>query len=154
MNSPRKVWFTPQSTRLLTTRFRRAAALGLTAFVFILAIRGPFHLGHTSSGSLLPIDSLVHGRALVAANLVFYLYLCWLGFWFIRGTAGLERFVMIGWFASLLSGPIQALRPQWAGVVRQIHVFGLGVALLAALTLLLKPADVPASVDRTDSTQG
>lgn len=155
MNSSRKrrILTPPNPTRLLTTRMRTAAALGLTAFVFTLAIRGILHLGHAQSGSLLPIDFLLHGWALVAANVALYLYLCWLGFWFIRGTAGLERFFMVGWFAGILSGPIESLRPQWAGAIRQVGIFGLGVALLAALALLLKPAGVSCPADRTDSTQ-
>jgi hypothetical protein len=81
-------------------------ALGLTAFVFALAIRGGLHFGHTESGSLLPWDFLLHGRALIAANVALYLYLCWLGFWFVRGTAGTERVFMVGWFANILLGPI------------------------------------------------
>jgi hypothetical protein len=36
-----------------------------------------------------------------------------------------------------LVGPIESLRPQWAGAIRQISIFGLGVALLSALALLL-----------------
>ncbi len=129
-------------TRLLTTRVRIAVALGLTAFVLALAIRGGLHLGRTESGSLLPFDFVLHGRALVAANIAVYLYLCWLGFWFIRGTAGPERSFMAGWFANILLGPIETLRPQWAGAIRHIGTLGLGVALLAALALLLSPADV------------
>jgi hypothetical protein len=135
----------PHPTRLLTTRIRKVAALGITAFVFTLAIRRTLHLGHTQSGSLLPIDFLLHGWALIAANIALYLYLCWLGFWFVRSTAGLERFFMIGWFASVLSGPIESLRPHWAGAIRQVGIFGLGVALLSALALLLKTPDVSAS---------
>ena len=140
-------------TRLLTTRVRITVALGLTAFVFALAIRGGLHLGRTESGSLLPFDFVLHGRALIAANVAFYLYLCWLGFWFIRGTAGPERFFMVGWFAGILLGPIESLRPQWAGAIRHISTFGLGVALLAALALLLTPPDVSASGGRTDATR-
>jgi len=139
-------------TRLLTTRVRIAVALGLTAFLFALAIRGDLHLGHTESGSLLPWDFLLHGRALIAANIALYLYLCWLGFWFIRGTSGPERFFMAGWFANILLSPIETLRPQWAGAIRHIGTLGLGVALLAALAPLVSPADVPGSSGRTDAT--
>jgi hypothetical protein len=124
----------------------------LTAFEFALAIRSGLHLGRTEPGSLLPWDFLLHGRALIAANVGFYLYLCWLGFWFIRGTAGPERGFMVGWFANILLVPIESLRPQWAGAVRHIGTFGLGVALLAALALLLTPVNVSGSNGRTDAT--
>ncbi len=139
-------------TRLLTTRARITVALGLTAFVFALAIRGGLHLGRTASGSLLPWDFLLHGRALIAANIALYLYLCWLGFWFIRGTAGPERVFMVGWFSNILLGPVESLRPQWAGAIGHIGAFGLGAALLAALALLLTPPDASASNGRTDAT--
>jgi hypothetical protein len=138
--------------RLLTTRVRIAVALGLTAFVFAVAIRGGLHFGHTESGSLLPWDFLLHGRSLIAANVALYVYLCWLGFWFIRGTAGTERVFMVGWFANILLGPIESLRPHWGGAIRHIGIFGLGVAFLAALALLLAPADVSGSSGRTDAT--
>ncbi len=142
----------PHTTRLLTTRARITVALGLTAFVFALAVWSVPHLGHTKSGSLWPWDFLLHGWALIAANVAFYLYLCWLGFWFIRGTAGAERVFMVGWFANILLGPIGSLRPELAGAIGRIGTFGLGVALLAALALLLASADVSASNDRTDAT--
>jgi hypothetical protein len=138
--------------RLLTTRVRITVALGLTAFVLALAMRGGLHLGRTESGSLLPFDAFLHGWALLAANVALYLYLCWLGFWFIRGTAGPERFFMVGWFANILPGPIEIMRPQWAGAIRHIGIFGLGVALLAALALLLTPADASGSSGTTDAT--
>ncbi len=139
-------------TRLLTTRARTGLALGLSAFVFTLAIRGGLHLGRTESGSLLPLDSVLHGWPLIAVNVVLYLYLCWLGFWFIRGTAGPERLFMLGWFANILLSPLETLRPQWAVAIKHIGAFGLGVALLAALSLLLKPSEVADSNSRTDAS--
>jgi hypothetical protein len=142
----------PHPTRLLTNRARTTAALVLTAFLFTLAIRGGLHLGRTESGSLLPLDSMVHGRALMAVNVTLYLYFCWLGFWFIRGTAGPERLFMVGWFANILLSPLETLRPQWAVAIQHIGTFGLGVALLAALSLLLTRSHVPDTSGRTDTT--
>lgn len=75
-------------------------------------------------------------------NVFIYGYICWLGFWFIRGTDGPERFFMVGWFAGSLLWPLKMLRPQWAGTMRHISAFGLAVALLAAVALLLDPPDV------------
>jgi hypothetical protein len=75
-------------------------------------------------------------------NVAFYGYLCWLGFWFIRGTAGPERLFMVGWFANILLSPLETLRPQWAVAIKHIGTLGLAVALLAAFSLLLRPSDV------------
>jgi len=130
----------PPPARLLTTRVRIAFALGLTVLVFAQAIRG-LHPSHTESGWFLGAPVL-HGWPLIAVNILIYVYICWLGFWFIRGTEGLERFFMVGWFAGVLLWPLKMLLPQWSVTMRQISAFGLAVALLAAVALLLVPPGV------------
>jgi len=134
----------PQShpPRLLTTRVRIAVALALTALVFAQEIRGVLHFPRTKPGWLLPGDFILHGWPLIAVNALFYSYICWLAFWFIRGTAGRERFFMAGWFAGILLWPAKMFRPEWAVAIKHIGAFGLLVALLAALSLLLEPANV------------
>lgn len=102
----------PHPIRLLTNHTRTAVAVGLTTFVFALALRGGLHLGHTESGWLLPLDLVLHGWLLIAVNVAFYGYLCWLGFWFIRGTEGRERLFLAGWFANILLSPLEKLRPS------------------------------------------
>jgi hypothetical protein len=136
-----------QPTRLLTTRWRTGIALGLTAFVFALAVRDVLLVGHRR-GLLLPLDFLLHGWPLVAANLVFYGYLCWLAFWFIRGTHGRERVFMVGWFSATLLPPLETLEHGFTMEIRYICAFGLAVSLLAALSLLLHPTGIG------DSTPG
>jgi hypothetical protein len=126
-----------RGTRLLMTRRRTGIAIGLTAFVFVLAIRDVLHPGHTR-GLLLPWDFWVHGRLLIGANIVFYAYLCWLAFWFVRGTHGRERVVMVGWFTGILLSPLEYFWPDWSIAIRYITTFGLAVALLAAIALLLQ----------------
>lgn len=133
-------------TRFLTTRVRTTVALCLTAFVFALAIRDVLHADHTKGGWLLTSLRL-HGWPWVALSAFFYVYLCWLAFWFIRGTAGTERFFVVGWFAGILLSPLEMLRPHWAVTITHVAAIGLAVALLAALALLLKPA-----IARTDAT--
>ena len=130
-----------QPTRLLTTSLRKGVAVGLSALAFVLAVRDVLHLGH-KPGSLLPLDFVLHGWPLVAANVLFYGYLCWLAFWFIRGTKGRERVVMVGWFATILLSPLETLQHRWAMEIRYVCAFGLAVALLAAASLLLHPAVV------------
>jgi hypothetical protein len=118
--------------RLLTTRFRITFAAILTALVFVNTIR---HL-HLAAGKATG-PPLFHGWGLVAANIFIYGYICWLAFWFIRGTSGRERFFVTGWFAGILFWPIKISRPQWAAAVEYISAFGLAVALLAAIALFL-----------------
>lgn len=125
--------------RLLTTRWRTAFALVVTAYILALAIRGTLHLGHTPSGWLLPLDFLLHGWPLIAANVALYAYLCWLAFWFIRGTVGRERLFMAGWFAHLVLYPVEKLWPESGPVIQYVGDFGLVVALVAAVSLLLRP---------------
>jgi hypothetical protein len=123
-------------TPLITTRLRAGVVVGLTAFVFVLAIWFGSHSGHVRSGGLLPLDFLLHGWSLIIANVVFYGYLCWLGFCFVRGTEGRERVVVLGWFADILLSPLKNLKPDWAVAIGYIGAFGLAVALLAAVSLL------------------
>lgn len=129
-------------TRLLTTRVRTTVALCLTAFVFSLAVRDVLHAGHTRAGWLFT-SPLLHGWPWVALSVFFYAYLCWLAFWFIRGTVGTERLFMVGWFAGIILSPLGMLRPQWVVVITHIATIGLAVALLAALALLMKPSTAP-----------
>jgi hypothetical protein len=44
---------------------------------------------------------------------------------------------MMGMFADILLWPARMLLPQWAFAIRHVGAFGLAVATLAALTLLL-----------------
>jgi len=133
----------PRPARLLTTRRRSAIALALTGFVFMQAIR-ELRLGHTESGWFLGVP-LLHGWQLLAVNILIYLYICWLAFWFIRGSAGRERLFMVGWFVGILLWPLKMLRPQWAMATKHIGAFGLAVALLAVVALLLEPPVVSES---------
>ena len=122
-------------------------ALALTALVFAVQI---LHWSHTKSGWL--FTDGWHGWLPMALDIFFYGYFCWLAFWLIRGTKGPERLFMVGWFAGILLSPLGTLRPQWAVAIKHTGAFGLAVALLAALSLLLKPSDVADSNGRTDAS--
>ena len=134
-------------TRLLTTRGRAAVAVCATALVLPNALVRALHISPAKSGWLLPAGFLLHGWLLVATNVAFYGYLCWLAFCFIRRTEGRERAFMTGWAASILLPPIKSLWPSWALAINSIEAVGLAVALLAALSLLLHPLEV---VDPSD----
>jgi len=92
------------------------------------------------------------GWLLIALDVFLYGYLCWLSFWLIRRTAGRERFFIGGWFAGILLSPFKMLGRQWAVSIKYIGAFGLAVAFLAALSLLLYPAKVADSSARIDPT--
>lgn len=126
-------------TRLPTTRTRSAVALGLTGFVFALAVRDILHAGHPKSGWLFS-STVTHGWPWIALSVFFYGYLCWLAFWCIRGTHGTERIFVVGWFVGILLSPLEVLRAHWSPAITHIAAIGLGIALLAALALLLKPS--------------
>jgi hypothetical protein len=55
--------------RLLTTRLRTAAALGLTGLALAVTIR---FLGHPKSGWLLSLNFVLHGWSLMIVNVGFY----------------------------------------------------------------------------------
>jgi hypothetical protein len=126
---------------------RIAVALGLAALVFAQDI---LHWGQTKSGWLFTAGGVWHGWLPVAADVFFYCFGCWIAFWLIRGTAGPERLFMVGWFAGFLLSPLHALWPKWAVAIKHIGAFGLAVAILAALSLLLDTSVEADSSDRTD----
>lgn len=110
-------------------------AMGWTVSLLGLAIRGIIRRSH--AGWLVPQSILFHGWVLVVFNIAIYGEICWIAFWCIRRTIGRERLFMVGMFANILLWPARTLLPQWAFAIRHIGAFGLAVATLAALTLLL-----------------
>jgi hypothetical protein len=122
-------------TRILTTRLRIMLAMGWTAYLLAAAIRGIIRPRH--AGWLVPETILFHGWVLIVFNVVIYGEICWLAFWCIRRTLGRERVFMVGMFGNILLWPARMLLPQWASAIRHVGAFGLAVATLAALTLLL-----------------
>lgn len=141
----------PHPARLLTNRARIMLALGLTALVLVQDIRG-LRPGHTQSGWFLGAP-LLHGWPLIAVNVFIYAYICWLAFWFVRGTAGRERVFMVGWFAGILLWPLRMLRPDWAIATKHASALGLAVALLAALALLLESNNIAETSDPNRNVQ-
>jgi hypothetical protein len=123
--------------KLLTNRARTAVALVLTTLVLGIGIRAGVHVDHKSAW-LFPW----HGWPMIAINVCFYAYLCWLAFWFIRGTEGLERFFIVGWFVEILASPVGVLRPQWKIAINYVGLLAMAGAFVAALCLLLTPSDV------------
>ena len=140
----------PHQRRLLTTRLRILVAMCVTALLLALAIRGLVS-GHPRTQWIISPTVLLHGWLLIAVNVFFYCYVCWLGFWFIRYTSGRERFFALGWCLGFVLWPLKILWPQVAVLVRHIGAFGLAVALLAALALLLEPSETSDSGGAADS---
>lgn len=123
-------------------------AVGLTACVLALALRDVLLSSHRR-GLLLPGDFWLHGWPLIAANVVFYGYLCWLAFCFIRGSHGRERVFIVGWFSAILLPPLELLQRGFALEIRYICAFGLAVSLVAAVSILLHPTNIDDSTART-----
>jgi len=105
------------------------------AYLLALTIRGIIR--HSYAAWLLPESILFHGWILIVFNIVIYGEICLIAFWCIRRTIGRERLFMMGMFANILLWPARMLLPQWAFAIKHIGAFGLAVATLAALTLLL-----------------
>ena len=136
-----------QPTRLLTTRWRAGVAVGLTACVFALAVRDILLSSHRR-GLPLPLDFLLRGWPLVAANVVFYAYLCWLAFWLARGTHGRERVFVAGWFLAVLLSPLDRFQHGFTVQIRCICALGLAVALVAGVSLWLHSTGIGDSTAR------
>jgi len=120
---------------LLTTRLRIMVAMAWAVYMLALAIRAIIRRGH--AGWFVPQSVIFHGWVLIVFNIVIFGDICLIAFWCIRRTVGRERYFMIGMFADILLWPARMLLPQWAFAIRHVGAFGLAVATLAALTLLL-----------------
>lgn len=130
--------------RLLTTRARAAVGAFVTAFVLAQAIRGLLHPSHAKSW-LITSDGLLPGWLTIILNVAFYAAFCWGAFLFIRGTEGRERLFMVGSWAVILLSPLRALSSQMSMTISYVDSFGLAVALVLAISLVLRPLEYPVS---------
>jgi hypothetical protein len=116
--------------------------------VFLLAVREELYRNHIPLRR--PVfDGLLHGWPLILVNVSFYGYLCWLAFVFIRGSRGVERAFVAGWFINILLWPFKMTSCEWALAAKHIGTFALFVSLLASLTLLLRQAGDPEPNEET-----
>lgn len=58
---------------------------------------------------LLEDPFFLHGWLVVALNLFWYGFFCWMGWNLIRGAIGRERLLIIGWLVGFLVRPIEGL---------------------------------------------
>ena len=117
----------------------------LTAFVLAQAIRGLLRPARAGSW-LITSDGVLPGWLTIALNVAFYVAFCWGAFLFIRGTEGRERFFMVGWWAVILLSPLRTLSSQWSTTISYVDSFGLAVALVLAISLVLRPPEHPVSL--------
>ncbi|MBZ5527903.1 MAG: hypothetical protein LAN71_08390 [Acidobacteriia bacterium] len=116
-------------------------AVAVTAFLFARAIRGPLHPARTEFERLLQLDGLLHGWVAMAINIAFYASLCGGALKCIYDAGGRERLFMVGLFAKFLLFPLGILGSYWVETIGHIGMLGSAVALLAALSLLLRPSN-------------
>ena len=105
------------------------------ALLLALAARGIAQHSHT--GWLFPRGPLFHGWVFVGVNAATYCWICWIAFWCIRRTTGKERTFIVGFFLDILLWPLERWLPQWSIAIRYVGAFGLAVAILAAIGLLV-----------------
>jgi hypothetical protein len=130
---------------MLTTRARAAVGAVVTAYVLALGIRNLLHPAHADCGLLITSDGWVPGWLITVLNVVFYAAFWWGGFWFIRDNQGRERLFMVGWFTFFLLSPLRTLGPQWCVTVNYFDRLGLVVALVVAVSLVVRPPNATVS---------
>ncbi len=133
-------------TGLLTTRTRIVIAIVVTAFYFAVAVVGA--VTHHQYRRLL-IENFfgLNGWALIALNVAFFIYVCWLAYSCIRGTAARERLFFVCWFVNILLWPLRALKPEWSTAEHYVSSIALVVALSSAASLLWGRQREPSSDD-------
>ncbi len=108
------------------------------------AIRGLLHPAHAESW-LITSGYLLPAWLTKVLNVVFYAAFCWGAFSFIRDTEGRERLFMVGWWAVILLSPLRTLSSQWSKTISCVDTFGLAVALVLAISLVLRPLNLAGS---------
>jgi hypothetical protein len=127
---------------MLATRATAAVGAVVTAYVLALGIRDLLHPARAHCGLMITSDSLLPGWLVTVLNVGFYAVFWWEGIWFIRGNQGRERLFMVGWFTFFLLSPLRTLGPQWCMTVNYINKFGLVVALVVAISLVVRAPNV------------
>ena len=130
---------------MLTTRARAAVGMVVTAYVLAQGIRELLRPAHADCGLLITSDGWLPGWLVIVLNVGFYAVFWWGGFWFIRGNQGRERLFMIGWFTFFLLSPLRTLGPEWCVTVNYLDRFGLVVALVVAVSLVVRPPNATGS---------
>ena len=130
---------------MLTTRARAAVGAVVTACVLAQGIRELLHPAHANCGLLITSDVWLPGWLATVLNVGLYAVCWWAGFSFIRGNQGRERLFMVGWFTFFLLSPLRTLGPQWCVTVNYIDRFGLVVALVVAIALVVRPPNAVGS---------
>lgn len=84
----------------------------------------------------------LHGWSLIAVNLAFWAYFCWLGFSDMQESEGRQRLFIAGWLMGIVLWPVEWLEPEWAEPVKLITMAGLAFALCIGFSALLHAPSV------------
>ena len=130
------------------TTTRIVVAIIVTACLFALSLRDL----HVRPRSTRPWFELFDGGGwALAANVAFYGWICWMAFWWIRGTKGRERLLTVCWFSIILTEPLVALGREWSIALDYVDSATLGVALCAAVSMLFEKRGDAASVNTPEA---
>jgi hypothetical protein len=111
----------------------------VTGYVLAQGIRALLHPTDADCGLLITSRGRLPDWLVTVLNVGFYAAFWWGGFLFIRGNQGRERLFMVGWFTFFLLSPLRTLGPQWCVTVNYIDRLGLLVALVVAISLVVRP---------------
>ena len=125
------------TVRLIHNRRAAAIALCVTALFTALSFGGLVSHSQHKYHWLVDLQFLLPTWAVAALNLALYGYLIWLGVVFYRIARGMERVLVIGWFAGILLGPLENIFPVSAAI-DYLSVVGMVLAFLAAVHIFLK----------------
>lgn len=88
----------------------------------------------------------------MTVNLIFYVYLFWIGIALYRAARGTERLIVIGWFVPIFLGPIQYLFSISLSVIGFLNFVAVFSAFLASAYILFKVSAVgPPQLDNQNS---
>jgi hypothetical protein len=119
----------------------KRAAIGVFCLTTLLILTDLRHgIATPKHGSYWLFDSrwFLLPRVALAVNLLFYVYLLWIGISFYRAAQGPERLIVVGWLVAIFLGPIQFLFSISPDVIGYITFVAMLSALLASAYILFK----------------
>jgi hypothetical protein len=120
----------------------------------VMTFRAAFSQSDNKYHWLVDLDFLLPTWAAAAINLAFWLYLVWVGTMFYRHAQGKERLLIAGWSTILLS-PIKYFVSLSASAgIAYFETFGMVVAFLAAVCIVLQSSSSSNLERNTSGTDG
>ena len=139
-----------QRPPLITGTLAAVIAVVLTGYVGAKTVRAAFWQSEHHFHWLIPLDNIFPHRAVLAVNVVFYVFMVFLCVVFPLSFRGKERILVAGWVPGVLLSPIQGfVSTSIAAAVQYFKAAAIMVSFFAAVAILMERAQNRAKSNRS-----